>query len=202
MNQFTEIERSIYNEFKEIMKFFFLKIVPCKDYLSEEKQNSDIFLFPKYKYLINTTIKKYNESHQENKAYIFESFRSNKRQFQVWQSGSSQIKKEGMHLFCIATDIVGYENNKINWNLNYEALHNIASNYGLAITLPNDACHFQFISFNDQNILRTLYHDITKLIQSEYNLKIDGDTGKKTQEAILINFIKFPILLNNILFKL
>lgn len=106
---------------------------------------------------------------------IFETYRSQERQLELFNQKRTQLKKNGMHHFGIATDIVFRdERNQPIWNGNWDALGQIGRNLGLFWggdwTAFVDKPHFQLV--------RATLEEQAKVINGQYppyDSKIDAD---------------------------
>jgi peptidoglycan L-alanyl-D-glutamate endopeptidase CwlK len=95
--------------------------------------------------------------------YIYETFRSNARQLELYKKGYSKVKTAGMHTYGVAVDFVG-KDNKGNWSwdmkLPWSKLGAISKKLGLFWggdwTSFKDYPHIQMIRANaiEQNKIR------------------------------------------------
>lgn len=134
-NYYDKIKTSVYYD----------SIKPCNDF--------DL-LYADFRLKIIELKSKYLEQH-ETEPYILETYRSNDLQIVYYNRGASKTKKDGMHHFGIAVDIVGKTENGIDYNiLDYDWLRKYAKN-NLGLTVLNfELGHFQYIPVENQNILR------------------------------------------------
>jgi hypothetical protein len=118
---------------------------PCKD---------TSLLFPPFYEKIQELIKAYLEVH-ETEPYILETYRSNDLQELYYHRGASKIRKNGMHHYGIAVDLVAKVNGKIDYDtLDYAWLRNYATKeLGLTV-LTWELAHFQYIPVSEQQALR------------------------------------------------
>lgn len=172
------------NNFKEITDHYLQKILTSDKFLSPGVVSDVDLLVPSFASKVELLRKEYIEYHK-SVPVIYESFRSDVRQLQCFQSGASKIKTAGMHHFGVAVDIIALDsNNKPSWNiLNYFDLHRYANTLGLTV-LNFEACHFQLISVSEQNFLRCQVTNAIKDFQRQSNLTPDGIPGPKTRAAL------------------
>ena len=91
---------------------------------------------------------------------VFETFRSQTRQQQLFEQGASKLRNVGVHNFGLATDIVRKVGNDPSWKGDFSFLGVLAKKYGLIWGgdwgSPNikhsfvDSCHVQRVSVADQ----------------------------------------------------
>lgn len=62
---------------------------------------------------------------------LFESYRSQARQSELFKRKTTQLRTVGVHHFGLAADLVRYVDGKPNWDCNYSFLRQLASNEGL-----------------------------------------------------------------------
>lgn len=131
------------------------KIKKHKHYKSLGVTSDISVLYPKFTFLI---LKLFNSAHKEGlKICIFETYRSQERQLHLFNEGKTKLKKNGMHYFGVAVDIVfRNERNHPVWQGDWEKLGSIGRKLGLYWGGDwksfKDYPHFQFIpaTRNDQ----------------------------------------------------
>src|SRR3989338_2334322 len=92
---------------------------------------SDVdILHPQFAFCI---LKLVINAHKEGlRVCIFETYRSQERQLDLFNKGKTKLSKNGMHHFGVATDVVfRTEKNQPIWHGNWEALGKIGKEFGL-----------------------------------------------------------------------
>lgn len=168
-------------------KHWILNVVTNESFLKNELCNSADFLFPDFKTKILQILEKYSESYPYDVPAFYETFRSNKRQYELYNRGVSKIKSYGMHYYGIAVDLINYKNGLIRWNLVYDLIFELANLNNVTSLRPYEDCHLQFIPVDSQNQWRSYARNLTMVIQDLVNTKIDGIIGAHTFGQILIN---------------
>jgi hypothetical protein len=140
--------------FKEIAEHFKGVIKKSEDYNNPRPCNNIDLLFPPFYKLIKQLISDYMYVH-ESEPYILETYRSNDLQQLYFNRGASKIRKNGMHHYGIAVDLVAKdENGDINYSiLDYSWIRKRAKELGLYMLDWEDA-HIQAIPVSLQNALR------------------------------------------------
>lgn len=169
-------------------KHFILNLAANEAFLQDDIQNSADFLFPDFKLKLLQILEKYSEIEPADVPAFFETFRSNKRQFYLFQNGKTKIKSYGMHYYGIAVDLINFKNNLVRWSLNYDEIIRLAKLNGLTSLRPFEDCHLQFIPVESQNAWRSFARNLTICIQDLVNVKTDGIIGPHTFGQILTNY--------------
>ena len=92
---------------------------------------SDVdILHPQFAFSI---LRLFINAHKEGlRVCIFETYRSQERQLDLFNKGKTKLSKNGMHHFGVATDVVfRTEKNQPIWHGNWEALGKIGKEFGL-----------------------------------------------------------------------
>jgi hypothetical protein len=168
-------------------RHYILTMAINESFLKNDICNDDVMLFPDFKLKICAMLDFYHKDHLADVPAFFETFRSNKRQFELFNQGATIVKSYGMHFYGIAVDLINFKNGLIKWNLDYKALLKIGNDIALTNLTPFELCHFQFIPVNMQNDWRAYTNNLTRCIQDLLNCKIDGSLGAITQGAILFD---------------
>ncbi len=139
------------------MNWYDDKIKTNPNYLSKGKISSLDLLYPGFVFPL---LKLFVQARKENLSiYVFETYRSQERQLELFNKGTSMLKKNGMHHFGIASDVVfldGAGNPSWSGSFNWARLGAIGLSHGLEWggNWKNfvDKPHFQLIpaTFSDQ----------------------------------------------------
>lgn len=142
------------SKIEEIAKWYKENIKTSDEFNTKSPCNNIDLLFPEFRSLIETMIKEYFEVHQ-TEPYILETYRSNDLQKVYYNRGASKIRKDGMHHFGIAVDLVGKdEDGHIDYDvLDYQWLRTWAQKNDIVV-LNWELAHFQYISVSNQQTLR------------------------------------------------
>lgn len=92
---------------------------------------------------------------------LFETYRSQMRQTQLFNMGASQLKDVGVHSLGLAADVVKSIRGKPSWDGDFSFLATLAKRHGVISGqawngIPNepgswtDACHLQWVAVADQ----------------------------------------------------
>ena len=85
---------------------------------------------------------------------VFETYRSQQRQSDLFDRGATQLQKVGVHHYGLAADIVRLISNQPNWNVSYDFMGPLAKKHGLVWGGDwvgfRDMVHVQRISVRDQ----------------------------------------------------
>lgn len=154
------------------MNWYQDKIKQHKQYQSLKVISDIDVLYPPMAFLI---IKLFINAYKEGlKVCIFETYRSQERQLDLFNKGTSKIKSNGMHHFGVATDIVfRNEKNYPIWRGSWDVLGKIGKDLGLYwggdwkgfIDCP----HFQLIPATVADQAKIIGYQYP-----EYDEKIDG----------------------------
>src|SRR3989339_1118908 len=150
------------------------------------------FLYPGFAFLI---IKTFALARREKlRVHIFETYRSQERQLDLFNRGRSKLRANGMHHFGVATDIIFLDkNNNPSWSdeHNWKRLGEIGKSFGLTWggDWPWDKPHFQFITVAAQHkSVTTNYPEydrsIDKKISELLSLYQDAQAGGFSDESI------------------
>lgn len=180
------------------LNHFFLFLAVQPHFLRSDLCNHEEFLFIDFKNKILSLLESYNKIHPEHMIGFYETFRSNKRQAFLFQSGVTKKLKYGMHYFGIAVDLVRFQFNKPQWTLDYDLLIKNGVSIGLTNLTPYEQCHFQFIPVNMQNDFITFAKHSICCIQDLLNCKVDGDLGPITQGQIIINSERLSVYFSDL----
>lgn len=140
--------------FEELRKHY-QNVIRVSEYYNIIKPcNETSLLFPPFYEKIKELISAYLEDH-ETMPYILETYRSNDLQKIYYNRGASKIRKNGMHHFGIAVDLVAKdENDHIRYDvLDYQWIRKKAREMSLFMLDWEDA-HIQDIPVGLQNQLR------------------------------------------------
>lgn len=179
-------------------RHFILNIASSEAFLENDIQNHADYLFPDFRVKIFQILEKYNEININHQPGFFETFRSNKRQYEMYQKGTSKIKSYGMHFYGIAVDIISFKNNRPSWSLDYDTLIRLGNQINITNLRPFEDCHFQFIPVSSQNDFREFARNLTYIVQDLLNVKQDYYIGPITQGQILINHSRLAEYFNDI----
>ena len=168
------------DDLRMVKCFYFTYLCNFKNYTSKLKNSSICLLYPPFKTKIKTLLQRYVELDPNNRPAVFESFRSNTRQIELYNLGVSGIKSNGYHHFGLAVDIVFIKDNNPYWEGNYKLLDDISLPIGLHKTGFKEQCHFQMFPDNDLSVLRNYIIQETKLLQTLFKIKADGIIGPIT----------------------
>lgn len=141
---------------QSIANYFKNTIQSSELYHSPKPVNDVDLLYPEFKDKVDELISIYKEDH-EHEPFILETYRSNDLQLSYFNRGASKIRKDGMHHFGIAVDLVALnDNGHVSYDiLDYDSLRKTAKELGLTI-LTWELCHFQFVPVEKQNELRQI----------------------------------------------
>ena len=162
---------------KMYAEHFCKKIVTSKEYLNNGVHRNPDLLFP-------TLRTKADEICNEvNDLCIFETYRSNVRQLQLYNSRASKIKQFGMHYYGIAVDLVFKDIHGWTWDGDYQTVRRKYKERGLVVLGSWDLAHCQMVTVSEQNKLRKVVQLTVMKYQTQCGLRADGDAGIKTQQA-------------------
>ena len=177
-------------------KHWLLNVVSNETFLRNDLCNKFDFLFLDFLIKIMQILEKYTETFPNDVPCFFETFRSNKRQFELFSACKSKVKSYGMHYYCLAVDLVNFKNGLVRWNLNYDKIFELANLNGVYSLRPYEDCHLQFIPVSSQNDFRNYARNMTMCIQDLLNVKIDGIIGFHTHSQVIINNDRIEAYLN------
>ena len=175
-------------EFDSIITFYFTYIVCYDNYFSIDLQRKTNLLYPPFKRKINTMLDRYLELDNSQIPKIFETYRSLKRQKELYNENKTKIMSAGFHHFGLAADIVFLKDNQITWEGNYNMLNNIAFPIGLFKTGFNEQCHYQYYSDNILQQLRVYAKTKVIRFQQMFKLKDDGIIGPVTKQTMFHHY--------------
>lgn len=91
---------------------------------------------------------------------LFETYRSQERQYELYQAGATQLSTVGVHHYGLAADLVRLVDGKPSWNVSYTFMADLARKHGLVSGvdwgMPGvhnnfvDADHVQRVAVVDQ----------------------------------------------------
>lgn len=100
---------------------------------------------------------------QGRQVMLFETYRSQRRQEDLYEEGVTQLRHVGVHHYGLAADIVKVVDGEPNWDGSFGWLRDLAVKHGLISGIdwgqPDvhhgfiDECHVQRIAVHDQNKL-------------------------------------------------
>jgi|WetSurMetagenome_2_1015567.scaffolds.fasta_scaffold51843_4 hypothetical protein len=170
-------------EFEEISKHFIEVIIPSDKYDSMGRTESTSLLLPNFYEKVKSGIEIFNNKYPDIEVIIYETYRSNPRQYRLYKQGASKVKENGMHHYGIACDIAFKIEGEFTYKGDYKYLHNSFGENGL-VKLSWEDAHIQYIPVNTQDELRNEVKGEIKKIQKKYDLIVDGIIGPKTIKKI------------------
>jgi len=156
---------------------FCKKIVTSNEYFNNGVHRNSDLLFPTIKTKAEEICSEVNDLH------IFETYRSNVRQLQLYNNGSSKIKQFGMHFYGIAVDLVFRDIHGWTWDGDYKTVRRKYKERGLIVLGSWDMAHAQMVTVSQQSNLRNTVRKTVMDYQAQCGLRADGDAGIKTQQA-------------------
>lgn len=179
---------------ESLSEFYLRTLCLSTRYFSDSPVSGPSLLFPDFAKKIDSVISGYNEIHPSQCVFIFESFRSNSLQRLYYLRGNSKIRRNGMHHYGIAADLVYLDDlnhnglkdagEYVSWEkLDYSLLKKLADAEGLS-HLTWESCHFQLIPVALQEQLRAYVAQSIVSFQSAYGLLADGIVGPKTVDKL------------------
>jgi len=145
--------------FMEIAEHFFNMIKVSDEYKKNQATpcNKEDLLVPKFKDVVKDKLIA-ECAKQGVKILPRETFRTNALQLHYYNTGASKIKKNGMHHYGVAWDLLCLDNNgKVIDNgsdKSYITMRKIAEGFGIHLLGLWDAGHMQAVATSEQNSLR------------------------------------------------
>lgn len=165
---------------KKIAEHYLSKVITSPFYNSPNPVKDFSILFPEFRDKLSTSIYKFHQKYLDVEIVFVETYRSNILQLQHYNNGASQIKKNGMHHYAIATDIAFKINGKFTYNGDYKFLRQCHEEAGLYLLGLWDIGHVQGIPVSKQGELRKIVDSVICDFQKANGLVVDGIVGKKT----------------------
>jgi peptidoglycan hydrolase-like protein with peptidoglycan-binding domain len=163
-----------------IAHHYLSKIITSDGYLSPSPVREPSLLLSGFKEKIDELILRYNK-YSDDEVYILETYRSNSLQMTYFVRGASKIRKNGMHHYGIAADLVrGKDGKYLDYGLDYQLLRRIAVNELGLTALSFEDAHYQFIPVSAQESLRSAVKSAIIDFQEQMSLSPDGLIGPRT----------------------
>ena len=163
--------------FENIAEHFCKVIITSDSYLRNSRCSDPKLLYPP---LLKTAIQ---VCAQVPNLHIFETYRSNVRQGDLFRQGFSKCRQFGMHYYGIAVDLVFKDGGGWTWDGDYKTVRKLYKENGLVVLGSWDLAHAQVPEVSQQASLRLCVKQKIQHYQRICEITADGDAGPKTQTA-------------------
>jgi hypothetical protein len=129
-----------------IMSNFYLDLIkPSRHFETTECYSGLDLLFPPFRKSVEAIL--VDAEAAGHKMMVFETYRSQARQEQLFADGKSELKTVGVHHYGLAADIVFVVNGQPNWDGDFALLRDLADKHGLisGVDWGSPGVHHSFV---------------------------------------------------------